>query len=109
MSDFIDVGSAPTGETCAQIGSDDYHDRAHRECRAYIAQLRRQFGDEPVGAYLRIKSNPHDFGSYLSVVCHYDECFLDSIEYAFRCESESSEEWDELASQELAGERRRHV
>jgi hypothetical protein len=109
MSDFIDVGSAPTGESCAQVGSDGYHDRAHRECRAYIAQLRRLFGEEPAGAYLRIKSNAHDSGNYLSVVCHFDERFPDSVEYAFRCESESPEEWDKQARQELAGERSRHV
>ena len=67
------------------------------------------FGDEPAGAHLRIKTNPHDFGSYLSVICHFDEQFPASVEYAFRCEAESPETWDELARQELAGERRRHV
>lgn len=50
MSQFIDVGSAPWNEECAQLGSDDYHDRAKRECRAYLNQLRRMFGEEPSGA-----------------------------------------------------------
>jgi hypothetical protein len=105
MKDFIDAGCSPTGENCAQVGSDDYHQRARRECRAYIAQLRRLFGIEPDGAHLSVKCNPHDFGSYLSVVCHYDDHLPASVEYAFRCESESPETWDEQARQELAGER----
>jgi hypothetical protein len=106
MKDFIDVGSSPHGEDCAQVGSDDYHDRARRECRAYIAQLRRVFGDEPEGARLSVKSNPHDFGTYLSVICYYDDQIPAAADYAFRCESESPEHWDTQARQELAGERK---
>ena len=105
MRDFIDVGCAPTHENCAQVGSDDYYERARRECRVYIGQLRRLFGDEPDGAHLSIKSNPHDFGTYLSVVCYYDDCHPASADYAFRCESESPQHWDNQARQELAGER----
>lgn len=106
MTDFIDVGCAPACEDCAQVGSDGYHDRARRECRAYINQLRRTFGDEPEGAHLSVRSNPHDFGSYLSVTCSYDESHPASVDYAFRCESEGPEQWDEQARQELAGEGR---
>ena len=106
MNDFIDVGCAPACEDCAQVGSADYHQRARRECRAYINQLRRIFGPEPEGAHLSVRSNPHDFGTYLSVTCSYDETRAASVDYAFRCESKSPEEWDEQAREELAGERR---
>src|SRR5580698_8473696 len=106
MNNFIDVGCTPTHEDCAQVGSDDYYDRARRECLLYIGQLRRLFGDEPDGAHLSVKSNPHDFGSYLSVICSYDDRFPASVEYAFHCESESPEHWDDQARQQLAGERR---
>jgi hypothetical protein len=106
MNDFIDVGCTPTCESFAQVGSDGYYDRARRECRAYINQLRRMFGDEPEGARLSVKSNLHDFGSYLSVICSYNESNPTSMDYAFRCESEAPAEWDNEARQELAGERR---
>jgi hypothetical protein len=106
MHDCIDMGSAPTYEDCAQVGSDGYHDRARRECRAYIGQLRRMFGDEPDGARLSVKSNPHDFGTYLSVVCYYDPAIRTSVDYAFRCEGKIPEEWDAQARRELAGERK---
>ena len=106
MNEFIDVGSAPMCESCAQVGSEDYYDQARRECRAYINQLRRTFGEEPDGAHLSVKSNPHDFGTYLSVICSYDPLIPSSMDYAFRCQGEAPEEWDEEARQELAGERR---
>jgi hypothetical protein len=102
MRDCIDLGPSPTEEDCAQVGSDDYFDRARRECRAYIHQLRRLLGDEPEGAQLSVKSNPHDFGSYLSVVCYYEPAQPASLDYAFRCEGKSPQEWDDQARQELA-------
>lgn len=101
MHEYIDVGSSPTEESCAQVGSKGYYERARQECRAYINQLRRAFGSEPEGARLAVKSNPHDFGTYLSVVCYYDPGIPASADYAFRCESESPTEWDGEARREL--------
>ena len=102
MRDLIDLGAAPSDEACAQVGSPDYYDHASKECLAYIRQLRRTLGQEPDGARLATARNPHDFGTYLSVVCHYDVNVPASIEYAFRCESAGPREWDELARRELA-------
>ena len=102
MNDFIDVGSAPTSEPCAQVGRPDYYDRARRECRAYIAQLRRHLGHEPDGANLSVRSNDHDFGKYLSVACYYDPAQPESLDYALRCESQGPSEWDEQARKELS-------
>jgi hypothetical protein len=103
MQDCMDVGCAPTEEDCAQVGREDYIDRARRECRAYINQLRRLFGDEPEGARLSVKSNPHDFGTYFSVVCYYDPDQPAAVEYALRCEGQGPREWDDEARRELAG------
>ncbi len=72
-----------------------------RECRAYINQLRRVFGPEPDGASLSVKSNPHDFGSYLSVVCYYHPEVEATADYAFHCERESPKTWDAEALTEL--------
>jgi hypothetical protein len=97
----LDLGCAPSEEDCAQVGSDDYHDRSRRECRAYIAQLRRIFGEEPPGASLFIKSNPHDFGTYLSVVCSYASDDQEAANYAFGCEAKGPRAWDEQARKDL--------
>lgn len=102
MRNFIDIGSAPPMESCAQVGSNGYWPRAQRECKAFIGLLRRALGPEPDGAELRVKSNPHDFGTYLSVVCFYEPSNQPAIDYAFRCESQGPENWDEQALVELA-------
>jgi hypothetical protein len=101
MQDCLDLGSAPSHEDCAQVGRDDYAERARCECRVYANQLRRMFGEEPDGARLSVKSSPHDFGSYLSVVCYFDGDNKAAIDYAYRCEAQGPREWDEEARQEL--------
>jgi hypothetical protein len=101
MRDWIDIGSYPSAENCAQVGTVEYFDRARKECRAYISLLHRKLGDEPPGASLAVKSNPHDFGAYLSVVCYFDSDNPAAADYAFKCEAEGPEEWDKIARQEL--------
>ena len=102
MRDHLDIGSSPGDESTASVGSENYYPRARRECRAYINLLRRVFGPEPEGASLAVKSNPHDFGNYLSVVCYFDSNNEAAITYAYKLESEGPENWDEEARQELA-------
>jgi len=67
MRDELDLGPSPPGEPCVQLGRNGYWEQATRECRAYIAQLRRVFGPEPPKTRLVITSNDHDFGTYRSV------------------------------------------
>ena len=101
MRDYIDIGATPASENCEQLGPNYDPQRARAECRAFIAQLRRQFGPEPEGAQLRIKSNPHDFGTYLEVVCYYDDMNEAATNYAFACESDARDTWDDEAVAEL--------
>lgn len=103
MRDYMNIASAPASEDCAQVGTDDYSMRAQRECQALINQLRRELGDEPDYTNLKIKSFPHDFGTYYEVVCYYDDEDEDSRDYAFRCEGELPDKWDNKAREELAG------
>lgn len=102
MRDTLYIGSSPPEEDCAQLGSDGYRPRARRECRAYINQLRRCLGPEPLGTVLAITSHVHDFGEYLAVSCHFDPNVPEAVDYAFRCESEGPLSWDDEARQELA-------
>ena len=71
IKDSLYIGESPWDETCAAVGSDMYRVNADKECRRFIQQIRRHYGPEPEGACLYIKSNPHDFGSYLSVECTF--------------------------------------
>ena len=65
--EWEDIGSAPHGEDCAQLGEPGYPIQAQRECNRLIRQLRKEQGEEPLGARLAVKANPHDFGTYYSV------------------------------------------
>lgn len=94
MIDYINIGPVPPEEDCAQVGSADYPHRARIECQKYIELLRKHLGDEPAGARLKIKSFSHDFGSYLEVVCEYDESRSDAVDYAFKCESNGPMTWE---------------
>lgn len=101
MGDYLEIGSSPYEEDCAQVGSENYRARALLEYRAYISQLRREFGPEPAGARLRIKANAHDFGTYHEVVCDFDDTLAGSVDYAYRLESDGPARWDNEALAEL--------
>jgi hypothetical protein len=75
--------------------------KARKECEAFRNQLRRMFGDEPDGALLVIRANPHDFGTYLTVDCRYNDDVEAAVNYAFRCENDMPESWDDEARKEL--------
>lgn len=103
MRDYLDLSPTPTDEPCAQVGSDDYAKRARFECRAFMNQLERAFPDAvAAGVYFRIKSNPHDFGSYLEVQAVFDDEDESQTEWAYTIESELPQAWDDDARNELA-------
>jgi hypothetical protein len=95
MRDLTYCGSSPPDEACAQVGADGYEAQARAECAAWRDALRKAHGQEPEGARLAIKSQPHDFGSYLEVVCYFDPENEAAADYAYRCEGEGPATWDE--------------
>lgn len=104
--DHLDLGSAPSEEPCAQLGVDEnYPLRAKRECRALIGQLQRLCGPPPPGACFRIAVNPHDFGTYYSVVIDFDPADTAALGYAYRCDEASPREWDAEARREIEAAR----
>lgn len=101
MRDFIEIGCSPHEEDCAQVGSDNYMLRSKKECRALINQLIRVHGEPPGSASLRIKSQPHDFGSYLEVYCYFDDSDDEAMNYAYDLEAGVPDKWDQEALDEL--------
>lgn len=93
--DYINIGSVPCDEDCAQVGSENYHSRSRAECNRFIALLRKKFGMEPEGAKLEIKWFQHDFGQYAEVVCWFEEGNQKAEEYAFKCEAETPAKWED--------------
>jgi hypothetical protein len=108
MIDYVFIGSVPAEEDCAQVGEDAYSRKARKECRAYISLIKRHFESKGINIHdelLVIKSEAHDFGSYLEVACKIsanDPRAEELYDLAYRIESESPTRWDEQALQELA-------
>ena len=90
----MNLGSVPCDENCVQVGAEHYELMARSECERWIKTLRLTLGDEPEGCRLKIKSFPHDFGSYLEVVCVVQDDTDDAaMNYAFKCESNAPTKW----------------
>ena len=103
MKDFLDLDTVPVDDPSASVGQPDYSTRARLEARAFVAQLQRAFPDAvAAGVYFKIKSNPHDFGSYLSVQMVFDDDDEAQTEWAFTIEGELPNTWDDDARNELA-------
>ena len=100
IRDYIEVGATPCDEDCEQLGPGYDPAKARAECKAFIGQIRRELGLEPDGARLTVRSNPHDFGTYIEVACVFDDENEAASDYAFKCES-TSPNWDETARREL--------
>ena len=93
MRDFLNIGSTPCNEDCAQVGSEGYQGRAIDECTRFIYAIKSVLGNPPEGAELEIKSFSHDFGRYYEVVCWYNDEKPESVDYAYKCESDAPSEW----------------
>ena len=99
--DYLEIGSAPAEESCAQVGQDYYREISMIEMKQYIKAIRRELGPEPEKARLGIKSFQHDFGTYYEVVCYYDNEDEESLEYAFKCEASAPTQWSKEDKQEI--------
>ena len=85
--DYLSIGSTPNEEDCAQVGSENYQERARKECRAYMAQIQKHY-PEPENGYLKVKGNAHDFGTYYEVVACYDTADKEATTWAFDIEGD---------------------
>ena len=100
MRDFLTIGPVPSGEDCQQVPYTDPK-LARKECRVFIDQLRRVFGDEPAGADFGVHDERHDFGTYCEVVVWYNDKVPGALEFAYKVEANTPELWDGPARQEL--------
>ena len=91
--EYIELGSAPYDEQCAQVGDDNYATNAMRECRQYIQAIRNYLGQEPDGAELGVKRFNHEYGGYWEVVVYYDSDDEKAAEYAQKCEAKAPATW----------------
>ena len=106
--EYIELGPVPAGESCAQVGTDNYLANSMLECGVYRRMLARVF---PIPEGLPVKyvgrSHPHDFGPYREVSIGFAGGNQAAVDFAYQIESALPESWDVVAFSELAWFRRR--
>ena len=106
MKDFIELGSAPCDEECAQVGEENYRERAYVECYAYIEQLKRIIEtwveELPQSFGFKIKSFAHDFGHYYEVSVYFADEDDKAMHLAYKLEDNLPAKWDEISTESLA-------
>jgi hypothetical protein len=101
--EYMELGSTPYDEDCAQVGSVEYNKYARKEMEIYINQLDRMFPDaESKGIDFKIKWFNHDFGRYGEVCAYWNTDDEIADEYVYIIESDLPSNWDEQAKQELS-------
>jgi len=72
MQDYIEISTTPDLEDCVQVKSNsDYLPAMREEAYRYLAMLKKRFPF--AGEVFRIKTCPHDFGSYLQIKILYEQ------------------------------------
>jgi hypothetical protein len=104
MRDYLDLSPTPVNEPCAMVEpTGDYMPRMRAECRAFVHQLERAFPQAiEAGCSFRVKSNPHEFGSYLEVQVRFDDDDEAPDRVGFHDRSRAARAWDDEARAELA-------
>ena len=97
----LEIGPVPAEESCQQVGTDSYDSVAARnECSRFIRLIEQTFPHRPLGASLRVTSNPHDFGTYYEVAVRYDPDNAEAVEYAFAVEADAPATWNDTKKRE---------
>lgn len=111
--EYIELGPVPTGETCAQVGSENYEASARLECAVFCRMLLRLF-PIPEGFDVRYVNRrfSHDFGCYFEVCVGYNVVGPHgrketAAAFAYALEGRTPEHWDAIAKYELAWFQRR--
>ncbi|MEO8188496.1 MAG: hypothetical protein ABI580_14160 [Burkholderiaceae bacterium] len=111
IMEYIDIGSVPADEPCAQVGCNDYWRRSGRECTVFKRMLYRLFPipDDLAVAYV-VRANSHEFGRYREVAVRCGEIrhppmpvaeVRAAVRFGHYVEAHLPDIWDTLARYEL--------
>lgn len=90
----IYLGACPMSEVCAKYA---HYEQKQKELGAWMSQLRREFGMEPIGARLVIREHVGE----PVLALDYDDDYSDAESYAMRVEARVPDYWDKPARIEL--------
>jgi len=102
MREYMEIGSTPNGENCAQVGSENYMNLATMEMDTYIRLMERLF-PEASSKNINFKKKwfDHDFGSYGEVCMFWNSEDEEANNYVYEIDRNLPESWDKVAMEEL--------
>ena len=102
MKEYIEIGSSPYDESCAQVGTENYRETAKKEMNAYIDLLERTFPDaRSMNIVFKQKWFEHDFGSYGEVCAFWNPEDELADSYIYEIEADLPAKWDEESLKKL--------
>lgn len=93
MTDYIELGVTPCNESCCQVGRDNYSKYGLLEAREFKRMLEALYADKLDLVTFRVKTCPHDFGSYYDVAIVYDT--EEGMNVAYEIEDSYPADWPE--------------
>ena len=98
MTETMELGPTPSGESCLQLGAPDYSpEGAKQECRKYVKFLEARFPEAPdFRCSFKIKGFPHDFGTYYEVIIVFNDEDERASAFAYFVEANIPEYWSEV-------------
>jgi hypothetical protein len=97
MKEFYDFDTTPYEVSCQQIGPNYDPIKAKEEAKETIKLLCRKFGTPPFGSVLKVASNPHDFGDYLSIRYVFNNQDGEHLEYMASLDNNWPKDWDDVS------------
>ena len=92
---YLSIGCSPAAENCVQVSQTvDYFDDMMAECRKFRDMLIAKFTNCNK-VEIKVKTFPHDFGTYAEVVVYYSETDPESEAQAIFIENNMPSYWTE--------------
>jgi len=88
-NNFFQLGTVPTNENHEYYNKE----KSYAECERLISQLRKEFGEEPIGVKLVIVEFPSEKGMYSMVICKFEEDKEDALNYASNINEKFPTNW----------------
>lgn len=92
MKDFISLGSAPSFESCCQVGRPNYDKYGRLEAKEYKRMLESYIKAQD-SLQFKVTRNPHDFGYYYDVILEFDCEDEETINLACSIEDSTPTNW----------------
>ena len=96
MTNYDLLSTSPPDEQCVQTdGTDVNRMLAYEEGKRYIELIRKVCGKEPDGVRLKVRSNPHDLGTYYTVALFFDDEIPEHVDYMEKVDGDGPLNWDD--------------